>query len=151
MANNYNSYIIHSNKYRWKPEIKNKLKYINKQFLKKINKNIINTFIIDLSNPYFKLIKLTVYIAHDEHFNLENLDITNNDHINFIINYINDPNNFKDLSKFDIIICENINILKIMDINYNIFKLTEYLNSDARYKLMSETISNLIKNIIDIL
>ena len=141
-----NDYCIFA--YKWKDEIKNKIKHIDKLYFKKINNSTINIIEVNVNNPFFKIIKLTVYKLHNNCLNLNDFTIIDINHLNTIINYIDNCENMNTISKFTLNICENNNILTIMDNKYNILKINDLLEQDKDYKPATCIISHLVKNIL---
>ena len=141
-----NNYCIFS--YKWKDNIKNKLKYIDKCYFKKINDYTINTLEVQVNNPFFKIIKLTIYFLHNDCLNLNEFNVMKYEDLNTILTYIENSANFENITKFTLNICENNNILTIMDSKYNLLKITDTLKQDEFYKPAVNMVSNLTKNIL---
>ncbi len=134
--------------YKWNELLQNIITKANKQFMKftKTSLNILETIDVDVIYPFFKIVNLTIYI-------LPVTDLTSYNNNSYednleMVNYINDNENKKKISKLYIKIIENDKIFTITDNNYNIYKLDDYITSDEEYLYYKCTIKSLINNII---
>ena len=134
--------------YKWNELLQNIITKANKQFMKftKTSLNILETIDVDVIYPFFKIVNLTIYI-------LPVTDLTSYNNNSYednleMVNYINDNENKKKISKLYIKIIENDKIFTITDNNYNIYKLDDYITSDGEYLYYKCTIKSLINNII---
>jgi hypothetical protein len=142
MVNDY--YLIG---YKWNDILKSVITKSNKQFMKftKASRNILETIDVEVLYPYFKIINLTVYI-----FPVNDLTSYNGSYEDNLamMNYINDNENKKKISKLFIKIIENDKIFTITDNRYNIYKLDDIITSDNEYLHYKCTIQSLISHIL---
>jgi hypothetical protein len=134
--------------YKWNDTLKSIITKSNKQFMKftKTSRNILETIDVEVLYPYFKIINLTVYI-------LPVNDLTSYNNYSYednlaMMNYINDNENKKKISKFYIKIIENDKVFTITDNRFNIYKLDDFITSDSDYLHYKCTIRSLINHIL---
>ena len=134
--------------YKWNNTLKNIINKSNKQFMKftKTSRNILETIDVEVLYPYFKIINLTVYILPVD-------DLTSYNNYSYednlaMMNYINDNENKKKISKLFIKIIENDKVFTITDSKFNIYKLDDIITSDSEYLHYKCTIQSLINHIL---
>lgn len=121
----------------------------NRQYIKltKTGKNILESIDIQVEYPYFKIVNLTVYIlqlcdltTYNSNFPEQNITM---------LKYINNIENKKFISKYNIKITENDKIFTITDNKFNILKLEDIVYSDSEYLATEIKVKYLISNILE--
>ena len=136
--------------YKWKGILNTCILQSYKPYIKlnKTGSNILESIEVLVEYPYCKIVNLTVYILplHD----LSTYNSSFPEHNIGMLNYINNIENKKKITKYNIKIIENDKIFTITDNKYNILKLNTLISSVEGYLPIDISVKYLITNILEI-
>ena len=132
--------------YKWNDILINKLCSQNQLMKFNNTNNILDIIDINVSYDNFKIVNLTVYIIPPNVINCNKKNYKA-----LALEFVNNPNNFNTISRYNINIIENDKNFIITDDKYNIYNINDSICSSNGYLNTKHNIQLLLINILDLL